>query len=139
MVRRCINIFGCGEIAVKFYNNHKEYIQIGYAISNNKKENIFSPEEGLEYKVKRPEIRKEHEDLIIICSNDYDNIAEQLMLLGYQPFKDFIDYQLADILWSGKKIALLYGICHLRGISECLRQSKDFTEKYEIFYRGREP
>ncbi|MCI8373329.1 MAG: hypothetical protein HFI75_13255 [Lachnospiraceae bacterium] len=134
MDRRHINIFGCGKTAVQFYNRYKKQVQIGYAISNNKKELFFSPEEGVEYKVKRPEAKMGQEDLIIICSNDYDNIAEQLMLLGYQPFKDFIDYQLADILWSEKKIALLYGICHLRGISECLRQSKEFTERYEVFY-----
>lgn len=127
--------WGCGKIAREIYGKYKDVITLLYGISNNPKETTFIPEEGREYQVKNPENKgKSREGMIIICSAEYEKIAEQLCLLGYIPFVDFMDYELAEILWTGKSIVLLYGFCHLRGIEDCLKRAKHFSQKYAPIY-----
>lgn len=134
-VKKKVIFWGCGKIAKEMYQKYKDEISFAYGISNNSKEVIFIPESGMEYEVKKPENKRKNADgLIVICSADYERIAEQLLLLGYTPFVDFLDYQLADILWSGKKIILLYGPCHLRGVTDCLKEAKAFLERYIPVY-----
>lgn len=130
-----IILFGCGKSATEFYLKYKGMFSITYIISNNPKEKIFEPEDGVVYQVKRPRRKEGKESLIIICSNEFEDIAEQLILLGYIPFVDFIDYELAVTLLDERKIVLLYGFCHLRGIKDCLILSERFSIQYEaIFY-----
>ena len=123
--------WGCGKIAHDMYNRYGAEFTLLYGISNNYRETIFTADDGKEFPVIRPENRKKKLDgTIVICSAEYENIAEQLVLLGYTPFIDFIDYELADILWSGRRIVLFYGFCHLRGIAECLKGTREFSDTY---------
>lgn len=127
--------WGCGKIAMEMYSKYQADFTLAYSISNDSKETVFTARDGKEYPVKKPEKKKKKpEGTIIICSIDYEKIAEQLALLGYVPFVDFIDYELADIIWSGRKTALFYGFCHLRGIAECLKETKIFSRMYATFY-----
>lgn len=134
-MNRKVIFWGCGKIAREIYSKFRDDISLLYAISNDTKETLFVPEEGRAFQVKRPENKvSEVDGVIIICSADYERIAEQLSLLGYKPFADFMDYELAEVLWTGKKIALLYGFCHLRGIADCLRGSEAFSQTYMAIY-----
>lgn len=132
---REVIFWGCGKIAKETYCKHKDEITLLYGISNDPTETLFAPEPGKAYPVKRPEMKQKTEDgMIIICSCDYKQIAEQLTLLGYIPFVDFIDYELANILWMEKKIVLLYGFCHLRGIADYLKETEPFLHEYAAIY-----
>ncbi len=109
-------------------------IQIPYAISNNGKETMFSPESGVEIEVRRPEPKKKGGGRIIITTDAYEEIGRQLILLGYIPMEDFLDYEMAEVLLTQKKIALLYGFCHIRGVADCLKHAPGFASQYQIFY-----
>ncbi len=133
-VKRHIVLFGCGKFASDFYHTYKDQFVIDYALSNNPAEHIFSPEIGTGFEVRRPAVKKGKGPLIVICAAAYEEIAEQLTLLGYTPFEDFTDYEMMELSMGGKKPALLYGVCHLRGVCDCLRHSADFMARYEPFY-----
>jgi len=132
--KRHIVLFGCGKFASDFYHAHKDQIVIDYVLSNNPAEHIFAPEIGTGYEVRRPAPKQGKGPLIVICAAAYEEIAEQLMLLGYTPFEDFTDYQMMELSLGEKKPALLYGICHVRGVGDCLRHSADFMARFEPFY-----
>ncbi len=131
---RHIVVFGCGQVAKEFYSRYKSQVTIDYALSNDPAERVFSPEIGTGYEVRRPAAKRGKGPLIVICAGDHEGIAEQLTLLGYTPFEDFTDYQMMELSLGGKKPALLYGVCHLRGVCDCLRHSADFMARYEPFY-----
>lgn len=133
-MKRNVQIFGCGKVAKAFCKAHESQLNIEYAISNNPKEEIFDFGEASVYEVRRPQRKEIGEYFIIVCSNDYNNIAEQLILLGYVPFVDFIDYEMASVLLEEKKIILLYGSCHLRGIKDYLKNAENFVLQYEAIY-----
>ena len=134
-MKRKVVFWGCGKIAREIYHKYKDMITLSYAISNDSRETLFVPEEGQEYPVKNPEKKGKGEaGMIVICSADYERIAEQLCLSGYVPFVDFMDYELAESLWTEKRIVLLYGSCHLRGIADCLKRAKEFSQGYAPIY-----
>lgn len=132
--KKRVRLFGCGKVATKFYANFKNEIIIEGAISNNPKEKVFSPQEGCDIEVCRPRAKEKEESLIILCSMAYQEMAEQLMLLGYEPFRDFMDYELASAVLSEKKLVLFYGFCHLRGIKDYLHHSDTFYSQYRGFF-----
>lgn len=134
-MKRKVIFWGCGNIAETIYHKYKDEISLLYGISNNPTENIFEAEKGRKFQIRRPERKAQSLDaVIVICSVEYEGIAEQLILLGYSPFSDFIDYEMAEIFWSGKDVVLLYGSCHFRGIRDCLRSSDSFLKKYIPIY-----
>lgn len=126
--------FGCGAIATELYIKYKEQLHILFCLSNNSAESTFKLEDGAYVDVKRPEAKRDKKATIIICSQQHKQISEQLMLLGYEPFADFIDHETAEFLLNKKKIVLLYGFCHLRGIKDCLNQTAEFREEYQAVY-----
>lgn len=131
---RHVVLFGCGKVAKEFYSRYKSQVTIDYALSNDPAQRVFSPEMGTGYEVQRPTPKRGKGPLIVICVKAYEEVAEQLILLGYTPFEDFMDCQMMELSLGGKKPALLYGVCHLRGVSDCLRHSPDFMAQYEPFY-----
>ena len=132
--KRRVRLFGCGKIAVEFYSNYKNHVIIEGAISNNPKEKVFSPQTGCDIEVERPKAKEKEESLIILCSMAYQEMAEQLILLGYEPFKDFIDYEMAELLIYEKEICLFYGFCHMRGIKEYMAEIREVKEKYTLCF-----
>ena len=133
-IKESICIFGCGKTAQLFCQQYGSRLKICSIMSNNPKEKTFKTAEDSVYEVRRPEYKKGEQPYIIICSNDYENIDEQLMLLGYTPFSDFVDYELASIFLEEKKLVLLYGFCHLRGIKDYLNVSEEFKKNYTAMY-----
>lgn len=130
-----IVLFGCGKIATEFYLKYKPSLKVNYVVSNNPKEEIFSPDGEIAFEVKRPNPKEGiQKQKIIICCAEHEKVAEQLILLGYTPFIDFFDYEMASILLDEKKIVLLYGFCHLRAIKDCLVRITAFSERYVAFY-----
>lgn len=130
-----IIFWGCGGIAQELYRKYGAEFTLLHGISNDARETVFHTADGQEFPIKRPENKnKKLSGIIVICSSEYETIAEQLILLGYIPFVDFMDYEMADILWSGRKIALFYGFCHLRGIAECLKNTKEFSDDYAAIF-----
>lgn len=130
-----VDFFGCGNTAKKFYFDYGSELNICRMISNNPAEQTVRFHDKSEYKVERPVQKGKNSNFIIICSNDYENIAEQLMLLGYIPFRDFVDYEMASIVLGEKKILLLYGFCHLRGMKDVLKETASLNKEYEaVFY-----
>lgn len=134
-MKKNVIFWGCGNIASEMYRKYKNDINVIYAISNNPKETSFVPEFGEEIPVKSPFSKNQClEAVIVICSIEYERIAEQLSLLGFIPFIDFFDYEVAEIMWSKKKLVLLYGSCHLRGVRDCLKNADSFLEVYIPVY-----
>ncbi|WP_026526301.1 WcbI family polysaccharide biosynthesis putative acetyltransferase [Butyrivibrio sp. VCD2006] len=131
-----IILWGCGNTAREFYAKYGNSLNIIGFLSNNVKEKVFSPDNDIIFEVKRPvpKCKEGLGDLIIICSIAKREIEEQLMLLGYEPFVDFIDFQMAAQMLANKEIALFYGVCHLRAIKEALMTSKVFSDSYEAFF-----
>ena len=134
MSKEPIVIWGCGKIAKQFCREHRDSIQIEFFLSNNKKETVFEMEDGTAYKVYRPDEQQFLKKRIVICCAAYEDVAEQLMLLGYEPFRDFMDYELASAVLSEKKLVLFYGFCHLRGIKDYLHYSDAFCSQYRGFF-----
>lgn len=131
-----IIIFGCGNTARDFLSETEGKINVSLFWSNDNSEREYSSDQGKCYVVNRPcsKDKIDNDYLIIICSIYFDDIAEQLQLLGFIPFRDFIDDQIAKTMFSEKKIALMYGACHLRAVKDALMTSLVFSDQYEAFY-----
>ena len=132
-----IIIFGCGNTTREFLSDYGDRLNITAFWSNDIKEKEFSLGDGKKFEVVRPisnNMQNTGNRLITICSIAIGEISEQLMMLGYIPFKDFIDVNIARLILSKKSIALMFGACHLRAVKDALLTSKAFSEKYEAFF-----
>lgn len=64
---------------------------------------------------------------LLIIPNDKE-IKNKLKEKQFVEFEDFVIKNYYD-----KKIAILYGNCHMESLSECLNKHKAFTERYVIY------
>ena len=87
---------------------------------------VYRVEEGLQ--------RAGENTLVVLCTACYQEMGEQLGLMGYSCGKDYIHSELFRVLVSSRKIAMVYGVCYTRSIHDCLKHSEDFILDYEIFY-----
>lgn len=130
-----IILFGAGNYAKLFYKDFHEILNIKYCVSNDSKENIFLVD-GREicpvFRVDSIVLQKKQ--IIILCAEHYQEMEIQLRNMGYRNGVHYINSNTVRVLLSEKKIALCYGVCYLRAIYNCLKESKTFSEKYEAFY-----
>ena len=130
-----IILFGAGNYAKRFYNMFKDELHIKGCITNNSQEKVFQVNGKEICPVLRPEcLAGRREMFIILCAACHMPMGEQLRAMGFNPGADYIDSDMFQILYSGKKIALFYGVCYVRAIYTCLQHSEKFTSVYESFY-----
>ncbi|MBE5884346.1 MAG: hypothetical protein E7291_08045 [Lachnospiraceae bacterium] len=128
---RRIILFGAGEVAEAFYQEHKGELNISHCVSNLKKEwgkdALLGELDVKEYR--REEI--EENDYIVVCgAMAFRTIELQLKSDGQEMYSDFVESNIAAAIYSGKKIALFYGQCVLRDIYECICKVPSFNKEY---------
>lgn len=131
--KRKVMIFGCGNNAKKFCEQYGDDLPVVGFYSNNTRENFFTFHNST-WNVIQPKPKDESTPYIIVCSKAFESISEQLILMGYKPFEDYIDEEMAGYLLNERKVILLYGFCHLRAIKDCLNHSKMFHQEYCAYY-----
>lgn len=113
-------IFGAGREGEKFVYGHFQDIQISCFWDNKKVGEVLG------YPIETPQEGKDC--FIIVVSSYYLEIREQLMQMGYCEFDDFIPCQIFE-----KKMALVYGNCHMNAIKMYLEGHKEFASVYGFY------
>ena len=124
MVKKSIVLFGTGLEAEKFYCNYQNQYEIEFAIDNyrnNKKYhklNVYTLDEVKGFLLNK---------YIVVASleNRYEEIKQLLKECGLVEFKNFV-----FVKWFDKKIAMLYGNCHIGAIEKMLNNNQQFTRTY---------
>lgn len=132
-----IILFGAGDYAKRFYKDfHNNYNIIG-CITNNPNETILRVDDievcaigGVE-----ATIATLPDNVFIVCASArvYE-MESQLWSLGLIPGRDYCSSDMFRLIASEKKIALSYGVCYMRAIHDCLKESLSFSKDYEIYY-----
>ena len=128
-MKKKIIIYGAGFEAEKFYYLIKDKVDIKFLIDRNAEKNsIFHGKRiyKLEEKIEELKIKK---NKVIVCAthNVYKEIKNTLEKIGLLEFEDFIWFM--DI---GKKIAVIYGNCHMSVLSKYLSKNNYFIQEYTI-------
>lgn len=66
--------------------------------------------------------------LVAVSEKYYQTIRKQLIEMGLIEFKDFMYYTLLN-----KKIAIMYGNCHIEIMKSFLQSSKEFMKRYAFY------
>lgn len=135
--KRKIVLFGAGDYARKFYEDFKDEFSTVLCISNNTEEDMLMiGEEGVlpVYRVTKGLQLAGKDVFIVICAADYKDMEEQLGYSGYVSGKDYIHSDFLRLLVSPQKIVVLYGVCYMRSIYDCLKRSEAFCRDYSAFY-----
>ena len=120
MKRENVIIFGAGNIGEQFVYEYFDKINICYFWDNNKTGELLG------YPIQRPEFNKQY--FIIVTSKAYLEIREQLIQMGYNEFNDFIPFQIFE-----KKMAIVYGNCHIGIIGCYLERHREFFSEYGLY------
>lgn len=113
-------LFGAGKMAEKFIYQYFGEVKI-HCFWDNWKIGKF-----LDYQVERPKYCKDY--FIIVTSISYLEIREQLISMGYLEFHDFIPASLYK-----RKMAVVYGNCHIDAIKLYLECHKEFCLEYGFY------
>lgn len=129
---REVCVWGTGINSINFTYQHMERIKIIAYIDNHKaKEGVF--DNGRErVKILHPDeaealIRK-YFVIVAVSENTYWDIKKQLDSLGLSEFSDYCFHEVYE-----KKIAVIYGNCHVTPIKEGLGASHAFSEQYGFY------
>lgn len=120
MIKREIVLFGAGKIAEKFVYQYFNEVNICYIWDN------LKTGEFLGHQIKKPEYYKKY--FIIVTSISYFEIRNQLISMGYCEFHDFIPASIFN-----KKIAIVYGNCHMNAVKLYLECHKEFSLEYGFY------
>ena len=150
-MKREIALWGTGEIAKKFCFRYRDVFDIAVVFDNNEKKHgtyLY----GIPVKKWTPS----NQYKIIIATQYWREIAEQLDVQCLLPFKDYLPYNYVDgnekiaykelydlkkicrqridytNLLPDKKIAVVYGNCQTDLIVDLLRLNKAFSEEYAV-------
>ncbi len=132
-----IVLFCAGNYAKRLYRDYCDELSIVGCISNNPNEEKLCVDGKDICTVFRVEdyIRRASKDTYYICAaTTSSDMESQLWLLGLIPGLDFCSSEMARLILSEKKIAVLYGVCYMRAIHDCLKKSMAFMSEYEVFY-----
>lgn len=133
--KKKIVLFGAGTIAQDFYQCFHKKLNICYCVSNNKSEKEFYIK-GKSVCVVRDvsTFTLQRDEFVIVCASDFVSMQKQLCDMGLCMGREFIDSDIYRILVEDKKVALFYGVCHIRAIKDCLNFSNNFNQKYNMYY-----
>lgn len=123
-----IILYGTGLDGEKFFYRSKGHYKIVYCIDQRKRNAAFHgiPVFHLEEKVQE---LKNHLVVVAATDNTWKEIRKILINKGLQEFSDFINAKMI-----GKKIAVVYGNCHMRALCEYLQSNYFFQKDYYISY-----
>lgn len=123
-------IRGAGKAAEKFYLEYRNKLQILY-YSTNKKNDCF-------YDLKKIELQdiiKEKENFfLIVCLEDYETVAFELISEELIPGEHFIFYEIAHALIEKKKILLAVGQCELAVTNYIFKAMPSLMKNYISLY-----
>ncbi len=122
-----IVLYGCGYEAEKFLIKFPN-VEISYCLDEKLHDNFFH-----EYYIYLPEDKKSElkSEYVLIFTDHilvYQRIAQQLKAWGLKEFEDFIPYKLFQ-----RKMALIWGNCHVRYIKGFLSASREFSKEYAFY------
>ncbi len=126
--KRGIILYGTGLEGEKFFSRLKNSDEVLYCIDRRKRNVGFHGRQvfGLEEKEKE---LKNHLIVVAVTVNAWREIRTILMNKGLKEYSDFIH---ADAF--GKKIAVIYGNCHMQGLCEYLQSNYFFIKYYYISF-----
>lgn len=130
-----IVLFGAGVVAEEFYLEHKDKMNITHCVSNMESEwgkQAFLGELDV-CKYRKEDI--EEGDYMVVCGPfAFRTIELQLYADGWKFYEHFVESKIATAIFSGKKIALFYGLCILRDVHKCLIQVPAFDKEYSAVF-----
>lgn len=132
-----IVLFGAGDYAKQLYRDFGDVFHIVGCITNDPKEQVLEVDGKEICSICRVEegLKQAKPGAYLICASANPvKMEEQLWGLGCVPGKEFCSSDIFRMLVSEKKIAVSYGVCHIRAIYNCLKKSAGFSKDYEIFY-----
>lgn len=128
---RKLIIYGVGEVGKFFWNQNRSKLDI-FACTCSDKE--FEPLNGL--KAIDHEGLTVEENYVIICSTYYEEIRRKLVLMGFQPGKDFMRWDFFEsmhtVLLEEKELILAVGQCEISEMCYGLSQLKQVNRRYSI-------
>lgn len=126
MENQKIVLYGCGyrgTIFVKEYGTEN----IAFCIDNQRSAGTFYGKPVFPF----ADVRDSLSDKIVVIAIDnlkvYQEISEQLDQVGLTEFESYIHYRLYD-----RKIAFLWGNCHMGVIARVLSYQREFSSQYAI-------
>lgn len=143
-------IFGSGELAKQLYYIYKGQYNTMFFVDNYKTSDIFIDNKKLFQYSK--DLKQEYK-IIIASTTHWQEISEQLIKDGFEPYEDFAPYWMAsydtipyfflfkigngryvdkiiDYMKKGKEIAIIHGNCQTRLIRMYLEKNRTFQKKY---------
>lgn len=129
---REVCVWGTGINSINFTCQHAERIKIIAYIDNYKAEEGSFDNGRESVKVFHPDeaeaLVKKYFVVVAVSENTYWEIKKQLDNLGLTEFADYCFHEVYE-----KKIAAIYGNCHILPIKEGLRNSSAFSEQYGFY------
>ena len=119
-----IVMYGCGSCGDKFMLKHKN--EISYCIDNNGIKS-FGGKAVFSFEEKKDILKDSYIVVTIENWNVYKAISRELISVGLVEFEDFVWYK-----YYNKKLAFIWGNCHMHCISDYLSYNKEFNEEYGI-------
>lgn len=113
-------ICGAGAISEQFLTEYWNKLEISIIFDNNREGRFYK------WNIEKPCYMKNI--FIIVTSQHYYEIRNQLIGLGYSEFADFVPYQIFN-----RKMAVAYGNCHMRAIKEYLERDKELAGDYGFY------
>lgn len=130
-----IVIFGAGEVAENFYKKNKDNYSIIRCVSNYQRECGEKALLGELDIVPYSKSDIKDDEYIVICGEySFKTLTIQLDADGLRMFDDYLEYQLADAIYSRKKLALFRGSCILRDVYECMIKVPSFVQEYACVF-----
>lgn len=116
-------LFGAGDIAEKFLVKYHQQINIVQVFDNFQEGYFYG------YPIRKPYFDNKCFIIVVVDNiNIYLQIRSQLIKLGYREFDDFIPYTIYK-----KKMAVVYGNCHVELVKAYLEKSKEFNLVYGFY------
>lgn len=126
--KKGIVLYGTGLEGEKFFSRLKNGDEVKYCIDRRKRNAGFHGRQVFRLEEKEQELKNY---LIVVAAavNAWQEIRTILIKKGLKEYSDFIH---ADAF--GKKIAVIYGNCHMQGLCEYLQLNYFFKKEYFISF-----